>query len=380
MLSKDRVLAIFEHRPTDVVPIYQAGMSSQVASAALGREAYVGGGIQQYRESRALWEGDEAHQEFLERSRQDAHDLARVLNVDYVRPSYWRQKEKPTKKIDERTFMFGKPDNTWRVMRFDPDTELYQIVDSAPKPELTLADIEKQVERSEATVDGYKPSPGSFGEAADALEVFGHERAVPGGGVGVCVPREEAWLVAVAQRPDLVGRFLMAQAERGARTVEFQAEMGLRFLQGGGDFAGTGGPFYSPKSFHELMLPALEKVSAACHEHGCFHMFASDGDLWPIAEDLFGASGVDGFYEIDRWAGMDLRLLRERYPDLTLLGGISSEVLHTGTRDEVIEETLSALQVAKEEGSIMVGCSNQIVAGTPIENFEAMLETLNEHR
>ncbi|MGD8238955.1 MAG: hypothetical protein PVH68_10415, partial [Armatimonadota bacterium] len=290
MLPKERVLAIFEHRPTDVVPIYQAGVSSRVASAALGREAYVGGGIQRWRESKALWEGEDAHQEFLERSRQDAHDLARALNVDYVRPGYWRQTEKPTRKIDERSFMFGDPENSWRVMRFDPDTELYQVVDSQAKAGRTLEDIERQVAAAEKGAEGYNPGPASFADAADALQVFGHERAVPGGGVGICVPREEIWLEAVALRPGLVGRYLDAQAERSARNVACQAQMGLRFLQGGGDFAGKNGPFFGPGAFHELMLPALAKVSAACHEHGCFHMFASDGDLWPVAEDLFGAS------------------------------------------------------------------------------------------
>jgi uroporphyrinogen decarboxylase len=387
MLPRDRVLAVFEHRPTDIVPTYQAGLSSRVASAVLGREAYVGGGIQQWRESKALWDGEDAHREFLERSRQDAHDLARALDVDYVRPSYWRKNEKPTRRIDAHTFMFGDPDDSWYVMRFDPDTELYQVVDTSPgavqtprASSATLADIERHVEAAERSAERYEPGPASFADAAAALEVFGHERAVPGAGVGICVPREAIWLEAVALQPHLVARYLNAQAERAVRNAACQAGMGLRFLQGGGDFAGKNGPLYSPKAFHELMLPALQKVSAGCHEHGCFHMFASDGDLWPVAEDLFGASGVDAFYEIDRQAGMDLRRLRERYPELTLMGGISSETLHVGTREQVVAETLSAIEVAKQTGSIMVGCSNQVVAKTPIGNFMAMIETITNYR
>ncbi|MBM4039196.1 MAG: hypothetical protein FJ290_11850 [Planctomycetes bacterium] len=43
--------------------------SSRVASAVLGRpDACVGGGVNQYYESRALWEGAEAHAEFVERA------------------------------------------------------------------------------------------------------------------------------------------------------------------------------------------------------------------------------------------------------------------------------------------------------------------------
>jgi len=122
----------------------------------------------------------------------------------------------------------------------------------------------------------------------------------------------------------------------------------------------------------------LKRVVDACHAHGKYYFFASDGNLWPIAVDLFPV--VDGFYEIDRRAGMDLRLLRERYPHLTLIGNISSHTLHMGTKDEVIEETLSCIEAAKEHGSIIVGCSNLIVSQTPEENFLAMLETMRENR
>ena len=99
---------------------------------------------------------------------------------------------------------------------------------------------------------------------------------------------------------------------------------------GGGDFAGKNGPIYSPRAFHEIMRPALQIVSEACHAHGCYHLFASDGNLGPVAEDLFGASGVDGFYEIDRRAGMDLRRLRDEYPHLAP-GRHRPETLHLGT-------------------------------------------------
>jgi len=380
MLPKDRVAAVFDHQPTDKVPIYQAGISSRVASAILGREAYVGGGIQQYREARALWDGEDAHREYIERSRRDAFDLIHVLDLDLVRPSYWRMATKPTERLDEYTFLYGDRGATWHVMRFSPETELYQVLERSPAPEPSVDDLERTVEASEAGVEGYDPKPEDFPDLLAAIEEFGDERAVPGSGVGVCVPRDRVWLEAIVLRPDLVGRYLMAQARRAPGIARAMDAMDLRFLMGGGDFASKHGPFYSPKAFHELMLPALQVVSEACHERDCYHMFASDGDLWPVAEDLFSASGVDCFYEIDRRAGMDLRRLREHYPHLTLLGGIASETLHLGTREEVVAETLSALEVAKELGSCIIGCSNQIVAPTPIANVEAMMETLHGWR
>lgn len=382
MTPKQRALAAFEHELTDRVPIYQGGFSSRAASHVLGREAYVGGGIQQYREAVALWNGPDAHAEYLERSRRDAFDLIKVLDLDVVRVSYWRMAEKPTKRLDENTFLYGDTGGAaWRVMRFDPQTELYQVVDRRPKGEPTLEEIEASVAAQEESIEDYAPQPEHFPHLLAALEEFGDERLIPGEGVGINISNQStAWLEAIVLRPDVIARHLDVQAQRAAKMAECMGKMGLRPIFGGGDFCTNKGPLYSPKAFHELMLPRLHRISEACHQHGCFHCFASDGDLWPVADDLFGASGVDCFYEVDRVCGMDLAKLRQRFPHLALMGNISSKVLHVGTKEEVIAETLSCLEAAKEHGSIIVGCSNQIVAPTPPENIEAMMETLHRHR
>lgn len=380
MLPKDRVAAAFEHQPTDRIPIYQSGFSSRAASMVLGREAYVGGGIQQFREVCALWDGPDAHEEFIRRSRQDAWDLARKLDLDIVRPAYWRLTEKPTRRIDEHTFFFGSEDREWKVMRFDPQHELFPVVDRGPAGALTLEGIERRVIEMEESTEIY---PGCLDELDDymaANEELGSERMVYGIGVGIGLPYESIWLEAIAARRDLVKRYLDVVADRACRMPAKLAEMGLKYIFGGGDFASKHGPFYSPLVFRELMLPPLKRISEACHAAGTYHLFASDGNLWPVADDLFGASGVDGYYEVDRQSGMDLRRLRRTFLHLILLGGISSETLHIGSKEDVIHETRDALDAAKEYGSIVVGCSNQIVPPTPAENFWAMMDTLHSER
>lgn len=66
MNSLERVQAAFRKEATDRVPVLHIGFSSAVASALLSREAYVGGGIQRWREAAALWQGEDAHREFIE--------------------------------------------------------------------------------------------------------------------------------------------------------------------------------------------------------------------------------------------------------------------------------------------------------------------------
>ena len=377
MTGKERVMATFEGREFDKVPIYCAGLSSRIASHVLGREAFVGHGMQRYRESVARWEG--TLDEFEERTRTDVLEASEKLDLDLVRPAYWRYAHDPIARIDENTFKYGEEDGHWWVSRFDPETELFQEIDRAPRPEGTIEDVRRAADYAEANAEtAQSPSPDSFKDLQVAIEYYGEERAIPGSGTGVAILRERHWLEAMALEPDTVRRYLVARAKINCKTIPVMAQMGLKILFGGGDFAGKNGPLYGPKAFHHCMLPALQIVSKCCDEHDVWHFFASDGNLWPVAEDLFGNSGVQGFYEIDRRCEMDLEVIRDTFPHLKLCGGIASETLHQGTVEDVVAETRSALEVARRRGQIVVGISNQVVPATPLENFDAMMETLHE--
>jgi hypothetical protein len=381
MTPRERVLATFAHQKTDKVPIHHLGCASRVASMILGREAYIGGGIQQWREATALWEGEGAHRAFLQRSLADAFDLARALNHDILRLEYWRMPTKPTKRIDEYTFFYGHEEKSWRVMRYDPETELYQVITQSPdeREETTFQSIERNLDAQEKALEN-QPLIQPDAHIAVLMEKYGREYAIRVGGGALSIPYDQIWLEAVALRPDLVARHLDIQVEQAVRRIGGLAQIGVKFIFGGGDFAANEGPFYSPKIFHELMLPRLQKIAKACHQHGMYYLFASDGNLWPVADDLFGHSGVDGYYEIDRRAGMDLRRLRERFPKLILIGNISSHTLHLGTKAEVVAETISCIKEAKRSGGVIVGVSNYMLPGTPAENLRAMMETINVMR
>ena len=146
MTPRERILAAFQHKPTDKVPIHNIGFSSRIASIILGREAYVGGGIQQWREAKSMWEGEEAHRKYLERSEKDAFDLSVVLEHDILRLQYWRMPVKPVQRKDEYTFLYGDPEKSWRLMRFDSNTELYQVIDQYPPlTEDTFESIEREI-------------------------------------------------------------------------------------------------------------------------------------------------------------------------------------------------------------------------------------------
>ena len=379
MNSRERIDAAFRQQPTDKVPVCHIGFSSECASALLRRDAFVGGGSQQWREATALWRGKDAHQEFLERSFQDAVDIALMVDNDVVRPTYWRYPVKPTRRVDEHTFAYEIGDEQeWKVLRYDPSTE--QATIAYMHPRYSVSDVASIVEEEERALPEYAPTEERFSFALRAQRLLGGERVVRVGAGAVGIPYQQLWLEATVLRPDLIARHLAVQIERAARDIAFLAEHGFRYLFGGIDFAGNDGPMYSPRTFADLFLPALVKVAVLCHQHGAQYLFASDGNTWPVADALFGRSGIDGYYEIDRRAGMSLDLLRDRFPDLGLIGNISSHTVHLGSRQDVVDETQDCMRTARERRGVVVGMSNYVVPGSPVENVRAMIETIRRDR
>lgn len=377
MNSKERIEGTFKKKETDRIPVNHRQFSSKAASYLLGREAFVGGGIQQWREAKSYWEG--WHDEYLERSFRDAIDIAILTNHDMIRITYWRYRTRPTRKVNEYTYLYeyGEEED-WLILRYDPRSE--QAVISYLRPqELTLEDLRNEVKKSEKEISNYQPSQEDFFYEIKAQGMMGKEKAIEIRNAAILgIPPENIWFQAMLLDPGMVKAFISQQVERAKKNIEFLSEFGFRYFLGGHDFASQDGPIYSPQLFQKLILPGLKEISKICHSHNRYHLFASDGNLWPVADALFRESEIDGYYEVDRRAGMDLEKLRKQFPKLTLMGNVSSWTLSQGTQEDVKQECLSCLEVARKYGGIIVGCSNMIVPETPRANAEVMIETLRQ--
>jgi uroporphyrinogen decarboxylase len=156
-------------------------------------------------------------------------------------------------------------------------------------------------------------------------------------------------------------------------------EHGVSVLWAGGDLASNAGPLYSPAMFRRLLLPRLQRITEAAHEAGLVYLFRTDGDVWSIAEELFVASGIDAYGEIDNDAGMDPVQIAGEFPHLTLWGGIScGRTLALGNPETVREATRRVMEACKQGGGLIFGSSNSIHMGVPTQNFVAMQEAARE--
>jgi hypothetical protein len=177
----------------------------------------------------------------------------------------------------------------------------------------------------------------------------------------------------IALEPEIAREHYELATASSNQFIDKYSEYGINLIGVGGDFAGKR-TLISPKTYHDLITPELKKLTDRIHEVGAYAINASDGDLWSVIDDYLIGSGVDGCIEIDSRAGMDLKLLKERFgKTITFFGNMDcGEVLSFYTPDEIRAVTVKCLEDGYGSGGHVFCSSNAITHSVPAVNYFAM--------
>jgi len=179
----------------------------------------------------------------------------------------------------------------------------------------------------------------------------------------------------IALEPEVARMHFKTCTQYSLKCIEKYHNLGIEIVGIGGDFAGSR-PLISPASYRDLIMPELKVLSDKARELGMLSVNASDGDLWLVIEDFLIGAGVDGYLEIDQFAGMDLAILKRRYGDkITLIGNMDcGNVLSFSSPESVRAKTKECLDAGRGSGGHIFSASNAITASVPYENYAAMVE------
>lgn len=373
--GRKRIEAAFRFERPDRVPRFDQTISMEVASAIMGREMLVGGGTLRFREVEARFRGGQAAQDFVGRMMEDVAGFYRHIGYDMARLP-WRDSREATARLDEHTYLFGDRENDgpWEIYRYDPATCNWHMAESwlsGGKVEKLLAWLAAERE----CYQGPDTDPARMEDQRRFREMIGPDVAMAATIGFIAVPMwEEAWLMALAVDPELVGFELDRQVDQALADIPLAVETGIDVSFSGGDFCTKTGPVYSPRTFDELVLPRLKRITEECRRHGLCYVFRTDGDTWPVAESLLRASGVHGYGEIDYGAGMRLDELREKFPELTLFGNLDCGGELVFGKPDYVRRRVREMVAATGGVGHVVGSSNAIMPETPPENYLAMLD------
>jgi len=378
MNSKERVKIAFDHEEADRVPIFEVDINSPVASEILGRPTSVGyGGTTRVKMvAEALIED---HYEAFVRQRTDDYiALYRRLGIDvFHAPPLPKNRTKP-ETINGTTWRYADPvKGTWSIARYLPESDMGGVVDCNIKQE-GIEGLKKEISIMES--EGPLVDEIYLGEMKHVMAKVGHEMFVLGSGIGVRIPLSDCWagvfMEAMVMKPALAHRYLDLCLERTLTLLERLIEIGVDGVVCGVDWAGSTGMIISPAHFREFILSRLKQITARCHQCGLVYIKHTDGNVMAIEKEFFEESGVDGYHPIDPGAGMDIGYVKKRYGHrLTLLGNVDcTHTLVHGSRQQIIDETLSIIRMAAPGGGFLLSSSNSIHSGIPAENYLTMLE------
>ncbi len=136
------------------------------------------------------------------------------------------------------------------------------------------------------------------------------------------------------------------------------------------DMAYNHGPFFSPKAFEKIFLPAYRRMIRAYKEAGARYVFFhSDGDIRLLLDMLVDA-GIDGLNPLERRAHMVASELRKHYPHLILTGGMcNTDTLIHGPVSKIQAEARDLIDLGRQ-GGFIIG-THSVSPEIPLEHFVA---------
>jgi uroporphyrinogen decarboxylase len=144
------------------------------------------------------------------------------------------------------------------------------------------------------------------------------------------------------------------------------------------DYAHKSGPMMSPELFRRFVLPGLSAAVENIHDAGGTCIKHSDGNLWPILDDIVG-TGIDALGPLEPGAGMDLAVVKRRYGDrVCVVGNVDVDLLCRGTPGEVRRRTRALLENLSPGGGHILSSGNSITSAVRPENFRAMVDAARD--
>lgn len=267
--------------------------------------------------------------------------------------------------------VFQLPKEAFGIEMMDPQT--WQNATDAER----ARDAELYIDMCERLVDEYGWSAVQ-GDTKRLKERLGDKALVynfNGSGTFWLMPGAEMmeFVIQLFERPEEIHEEAKRKCKESIELAKIQADAGADFICINSDYGFNSGPFVSPKHFQEFVTPYLTEIVSAIHDLGLPAILHSDGNLNVILDQLVGA-GLDGYQSVDPQGSMDIKEVRERFPNLILMGNVECSMLQ-GVDDAKIRESV---RYCMKHGGVgkryIFSTSNCIFAGMPLESYHIMLD------
>ena len=240
----------------------------------------------------------------------------------------------------------------------------------------------------EDAISRYRPPdpnrPELYHDAEALVRDYGRDYFIVG--VAVTTIFETAWalrgleqmMMDFVESPELAEAILDIPFQYHLTAAKKLVELGVDMIWTGDDIGAQSAMMLSPAMWRRILKPRMAKFFSELKRINpkvkiAYH---SDGVIYPVIPDLIEI-GLDVLNPIQP-ACMDPAQLKREYGDkLCFWGSIDEQhTLPFGSPDDVRREVLSRLDTLGHGGGLILGPTHHVQLDTPMENFQAMLETI----
>jgi uroporphyrinogen decarboxylase len=404
--GRKRILAAFEHREVDRIPVFDVANNPELFLKGLGQENHWSDGAPTVK-------------------------LAKKLGLDAAMVpvgSYTALIKKERTWIDDTTFLdrFGVKytvsSSSWPLGIAIEEVALDEKFAGNFKAQATITPEDLQPVK-DAVCEAHTGKRDEIAIFAGSRSAFSH-LAVSGGLVALSM--------LLYEDPELLHKLVEL-------STDYWTEVGLRLIETGvdalyiaNDMGMNGSTMISPKHLREFFLPAFERQCAAWKKAGGRVILHSCGNIEAILPDLYSScqsncqelipkefvpgdggsrpkgksddkssscqsncqelipkefvpgdggvraetGGIDGLNNLQSHAGMDIASVKERFGDKwTLIGNVDATTVMTSERKEDIDEAIAAvIKSAGSNGGLILATDHSFHKGIPIENVYHFIE------
>lgn len=189
----------------------------------------------------------------------------------------------------------------------------------------------------------------------------------------------EDMMINLIEEPELIHRLVDISIEHNMKLAERALEIGADFILSGDDYGSKTSLLVSKSHFDEFFLPGLHKICRLVRDKGAYMLKHCCGNITPLMDELT-SFGICGMHPLDENSGMNQIELKEKYPGLTVIGGIDCDAPLTDYTTEQVEAYVKdVLKTHAPHGRYICASSNSVHSSARPENFAAMQRAVHKY-
>lgn len=134
---------------------------------------------------------------------------------------------------------------------------------------------------------------------------------------------------------------------------------------------------FDPETLRKYVFPWHKKMVEAIHRNGKYAILHSCGNLADVIDDIVEYMKYDAKHSFEDNIFKVEEAWKQWHDRIAIMGGIDMDFLVRGTPDAIKERCRKILELTGSR-AYALGSGNSIPAYVPIENYLAMIETINQ--